>query len=67
MKIPQYALGTHRHLLVKFFCKTGCHVMRYGQVSTADPSANENINSEPFVTCLKCGGRQQDKANWTIV
>lgn len=68
MQIPKYALNAPRNRLVRFLCKTMCRATRVGEVSKMDWNAN-GVKNDPelYVTCLKCGGRQQDVSNWVRV
>jgi hypothetical protein len=66
--IPKYAQSTPRTQLVKFLCKSSCGKTRYGRVSKALwPSTGPNLDSDLYVTCLRCGGRQHDNYNWIRV
>lgn len=65
MPIPKYAQNADRSKLVQFLCKTGCRKMRYGEVSKYPFNTGKlGIDTEIYVTCLKCNGIQHDKSNW---
>lgn len=68
MRLPKYAQAAVRSRLVRFFCKTGCRSTRYGEASKSSWDVTDvRIDPDLYVTCLKCGGRQPDKSNWTRV
>lgn len=65
MAIPKYAEGVPRDQMVKFLCKRKCNNSRYGRVSRT-PWEDTGAVRDPslYVTCLKCGGTQEDCYNW---
>lgn len=65
MPIPKYAQATPPSQLVEFLCKTSCRQKRYGKVSKESwGSDNSRPAPDLWVTCLRCGGEQNDSSNW---
>lgn len=67
MAWPKYAASyeNRKHLLAQYLCKRKCNAIRYGVVSK-QPWTNAGQPKDPdlYVTCLMCGGTQDDNYNW---
>jgi hypothetical protein len=68
MALPKYAAGHPKEKLVHIFCVGACKSKRYGLLNK-DHAGTGHIENDPerFVTCLKCGHKQFDAADWNYL
>lgn len=65
--IPNYAEGANRKRLIKIFCKNGCGITRWAEM-TVDFPGQEILQRSQLgdfeAICLKCNKRASDCYNW---